>query len=716
MSMIQNRYPGKCSTCRQSVASQTGFVRNEAGRGWVTYCREHAPEQITAPVARPVVKRVLTAVGEVRTPYEPQNVPLIKSMPGARWDPDRKVWSVSMAEQDRPRLLELADRLGLEVDPAVRQVSVVETVALPEHLYGFQKTGVTWLARRECALLADDMGLGKTIQTLHALPVDARVIVVCPASLKYNWADEANRWRPDLSVAIGAGRDGMRAPGLGEILVINYDILPEWLLKSPEDRTPEEREQANELAGVILVCDEAHAVKNYKAKRSQKITALCGLVERVWFLTGTPLMNRPGDLYGILAAGGMARQVFGSWTRFLKLFGAVKDRWGGISWGAPDPIVPELLRRVMLRRVRTEVLPDLPTKTYQDITVNGLSTGLRKQLDAAWEEQGDYLTVTEGLPDFEEFSALRAALAQAKIPAMLELVESFEEQGVPLVVASAHRAPVEALGQRAGWATIMGGMAPEARQQVVRDFQAGKLKGVALTIAAGGVGLTLTQAHTMLFVDLDWTPALNAQCEDRICRIGQMANKCQIIRLMADHPLEKHIHKLIAVKVALIQGAVENELKAKQYQLASTLNSNDGPFESAAQYQERMERIARELEARERERQARAQQTPEEQQVARARERVGVILERERAKAGQALPVPSAAQAEQIQGAVRYLAGVCDGAIMRDGQGFNKADTGLGHVLALAGLDQPDALQAAWYIVRRYRRQVGEKFPLVFSR
>ncbi len=158
---------------------------------------------------------------------------------------------------------------------------------------------------------------------------------------------------------------------------------------------------------------------------------------------------------------------------------------------------------------------------------------------------------------FEMLSEMRAALATAKIPAVLDLVGQYEENEEPVVVFSDHVAPVEALAARDGWKAIYGGDAgPEYRQKVVEEFQAGKLKGVACTIKAAGVGITLTRANTIIFVDKHWTPALNEQAEDRLARIGQ-TRPVNVITLAADHPLDKRIAELLTIKQEMVKATIE---------------------------------------------------------------------------------------------------------------------------------------------------------------
>jgi hypothetical protein len=131
-----------------------------------------------------------------------------------------------------------------------------------------------------------------------------------------------------------------------------------------------------------------------------------------------------------------------------------------------------------------------------------------------------------------------------------------EDANEPIVVFSVHRAPIDHLGTRDGWATITGDTPAAARTEIEARFQRGELRGVAATIQAGGVAITLTRAHRAVFVDQDWTPALNAQAEDRICRIGQDRGVI-ITRIIADHALDRRIAQVLATKIEIIEGSVD---------------------------------------------------------------------------------------------------------------------------------------------------------------
>ena len=416
-----------------------------------------------------------------------------------------------------------------------------------QELYTFQKTGVAWLAPRCGALLADEMGLGKTIQALAALPPGARVLVVCPSAAKGTWRKEASKWRPEFRVSTLQGRGSARWPSENEIVVTNYDIADGFSSEVPAD--------------VTIICDEAHMLKNPDAKRTKALRATIALAlakgGRCWGLTGTPLLNRPQELWGVLMSLGLAQAAFGSSKNFRYLFDAKLGKWGTV-WGQPrQPEVKERLDRVMLRRRKAEVLPDLPTKSWE-LRECALDRPHAKALGKLEEVFAEWLAspASDELPAFEGFSSVRQTLAAGKVPAMLDIVSEFEANEEPLLVWSAHRAPIDALAKREGWAAITGDTSADERSRLETRFQAGELKGLGLTIQAGGVAITLTHASHALFVDRMWTPALNEQAEDREVRIGQK-NAVQIIDLVCDHPLDKRLHEVLMRKQALIRATLQ---------------------------------------------------------------------------------------------------------------------------------------------------------------
>ncbi len=412
-------------------------------------------------------------------------------------------------------------------------------------LYPFQQEGVLFLEQNPHAMLIDDMGLGKTVQALTALPHEARAIVVCPAVMKAAWAEELAKWRPDLTVVTSLTPAGQAVimPAKGEVVITNYERLPEGLPPG----------ELSALTQTTLIADEAHYLKNYKALRTQRFRKLAKHAERVWLLTGTPLLNKAPELWTVLQAAGLGQKAYGSYRHFCDLFGMTMEE-GYPVWRDPKPNAFEGLQRVSLRRTKAQVLPDLPAKTYRTHTV-GITATIAAACEEGWGEYWDHKDVPEVWATLGELVEARKLLAMRKYGAALALVGEYEANEQPLVVFSAHKKPIELLGQREGWAHITGDVSQEDRDQVVRDFQGGYLKGIALTIQAGGVGITLTNASHMLFIDTVWTPALNTQAEDRIHRISQR-NACTYTHLVADHDLDRMVHQVTTRKAALIDATV----------------------------------------------------------------------------------------------------------------------------------------------------------------
>jgi SNF2 family DNA or RNA helicase len=337
------------------------------------------------------------------------------------------------------------------------------------------------------------------------------------------------------------------APVPGEVAIVSYDSLPE----PSSGRIL----SGSNLRSATLILDEVHYVRNGAAIRSKRTRVLARSCGRVWALSGTPLVGKAEDLWGVLTSANLARDTFGSWDKFAALFREKKKApRGGVVLEDPTDEVRERLRTVMLRRLRADVLPDLPPKRYKIVACEA-SAELAGELDAveaAWVALG-----TDSLPPFEMLSRVRALMAKDRIPQMLELVKAHEaESADPLVVFSAHRDPIDALEGRAGWETITGDTPDGARAERVGRFQAGELRGLALTIQAGGVGINLSRGHDLLFVDRSYTPSENEQAEDRPARPGQTADSILVTCMVADHAVDRRLLEILGAKETLIASVV----------------------------------------------------------------------------------------------------------------------------------------------------------------
>lgn len=423
----------------------------------------------------------------------------------------------------------------------------------------YQIEGVLWLRSRTRALLADEMRLGKTAQALRALEPPA--MILGPASAKHVWAAECARWRPDLRVIVSEPGE-LRLPVGGSVAIGTYDSLP-----VPEERARGAWLVPFDLGPVTLVLDEVHLLKSASARRSGRARTLAAQCGRVWGLTGTPLPGRPPDLWGVLSACGLAREAFGSFEAFARLFGGrlrVLPPAGGRTrrfweWrdGPPSSTAIEAFSRVALRRLRRDVAPDMPARTHRDVRCE-LAPELAAELDRAdWPEGSE-------LPPLTMFSGVRARVAEARVQPLMDLVAPFEatwarevppEERIPVVVFSAHRNPIDALGSREGWGRITGEMPAELRRAVTDAFRAGLIHGVAATIGAGGVAIDLSRADHAIFVDRSFTPADNEQAEDRLAAVGK-TRPIHVDRLVSAHPLDLRVQEILDAKQGLIAGAV----------------------------------------------------------------------------------------------------------------------------------------------------------------
>jgi SNF2 family DNA or RNA helicase len=385
--------------------------------------------------------------------------------------------------------------------------------------------GARFLRAHDRCLLADEMGVGKTVQTLAAFERHVRAIVICPASVCLQWAAERAKWRPDLGASIGGA---LRRPEEGEMLIYSGDALPE----------PPRRSEVlvrGSMRGVTLVVDEAQMFKAASAERTQRLRRLARQVDRVWLLTGTPMLGIPTDLYGVLESGGL-EHVFESEEAFIALCGGqlVRGRGGeAYEWGDVSPAVRAALEPIMLRRTRKQVLPNLPERQYVDIPVPA-PPDFRQHKDAA---------------------QARRELAISRIPAALDWARHCASS-IPLLVFSVHREPVLAMAELEGAGVFTGTTPRDERARIVDAFQRGELRILAMTLDAGGTGLNLTAAGAELFIDRDFTPGVNEQAETRPLRTGQQHQSILIARMMCDHPLDRRREASLREKARLIAAVV----------------------------------------------------------------------------------------------------------------------------------------------------------------
>ncbi len=435
----------------------------------------------------------------------------------------------------------------------------------------YQRAAIAYGLARPHALFADEMGLGKTIEALglvNADPKAQRILIVCPASLKLNWARECEQWLVERGPVGVAGRT---YPEDAQVVIINYDILTKW--RSKLRRTWD-----------VLIVDECHYVKNKEAKRSKRLYAL--KARRKLFLTGTPILNRPIELWAFVSA--LDPEEFDSFWPFAKRYcKPCKNRYGWDFSGATrlDELHERLRSTIMVRRTKSQVLTDLPPKRRQVIELSSEQmAGLIAVETEAWEEHRSRLNElravgrSEGeLSDaqlqelragvnlaFGKLAELRQATALAKVPLVIEHVRNVLEDSGKIVVFAHHRAVIAELAEPFGDAavTLTGDDSVVARQASVDRFQTDDSCKVFIgSITAAGFGLTLTASAHVVFAELDWVPAYLTQAEDRTHRIGQK-DSVLVQHLVLQDSLDARMVGTLIKKQRVIDKVVDGSAQA----------------------------------------------------------------------------------------------------------------------------------------------------------
>jgi hypothetical protein len=456
-----------------------------------------------------------------------------------------------------PAASDVLERLRREHDAAIEDVRRSrahsgEPLAIEDRLGGelrpFQRAGVDYVLWSRRTFLADEQGLGKTVQALAALEADDAypAVVVCPASLKLNWKREIEHWLPHRSVTVVSGTGGTHEPA--DIVVLNYEIV-----HAHRTRLTLRRPKA-------LVLDESHYVKNPRAKRTQAVRRLAGGLAPdalKLLLTGTPVMNHPEELIAQLRIIGRLEE-FGSGARFARRFQGA---------GAEERIHWHLRRTCFVRRLKADVLPQLPAKRQVVVPV-----ALENEREYRLAEQDVIKWLREQPLDLGELEAkvaaalraerlaqlnvLRRVAARGKLGAAMAWIHDFLESDEPLVVFAGHREVQELLLERFPDAMhVLGRDSVDQREATVQAFQSGE--GPQLLVCAtrvAGQGITLTRASNVAFLDLEWTPAMHDQAEDRLHRIGQH-DAVTAWYLLAAETIDETMIELIARKRGIV-GAV----------------------------------------------------------------------------------------------------------------------------------------------------------------
>jgi len=466
-------------------------------------------------------------------------------------------------------------------------------------LYPFQKVAVAFAEMSEGrCLIGDEMGIGKTISAIGYAVIhpEARpVVVVCPANVKFNWRKELLKWLPDETVTVVSGVNDMRATHVkqmaldkgasdkqavtrkssieylesqgininthipdADFIVINYDLMAKYqdalIAKCPK----------------MTILDESHYIKNSGSKdkpvqRTQATLNLCQYSPKVLALSGTAISSRPKEFFNTLNL--MRPSLFPSfWDFAMRYCDPYNDGFGWNFDGASHTKeLNERTRDLCIRRLKSEVLPELPPKTRTFFPIH-LDKKTRSPYDFAQEEWDrkidDYYLNGESLPPgimLNMIGDLRHICGQIKVDYAADWINQYIGQtGKPIVVFTHHRDVLKRLAEKFKNArTISGDTPSKRRHEIVEDFQAGHISVLICNTVAAKEGITLTRADTVLFIEREWTPTDEEQAEDRVYRIGQESQHVHAVYLSCVGTIDEHFDRVVEEKRAVVKAVLD---------------------------------------------------------------------------------------------------------------------------------------------------------------
>lgn len=460
---------------------------------------------------------------------------------------------------------------GQDIQQAIKQSNGV-LPGLKVKLFPYQVDGVAFLASRGRALLADDMGLGKTLQAIAAsswLADNAeveRVLIVCPASLKHQWAREIAKFTGRDVQILHGGPDqrGVQYRANALFFIVNYELVLRDLSVISEQLKPD-----------LLILDEAQRIKNWRTKLASTVKMIPS--RYVFVLSGTPLENRLEDLYSLLQL--VDARVLGPLWRCLLDFHITDERGKVIGYRN----LSELRKRivpVLLRRDRSLVADQLPDRT--EVTLDIAMDDKQEELHGhALKAAGQLAQIAKRRPlTPSEHNRFLAALQQARMacnaaglvdketvgsPKLDELGRLLEElclQSNRKVVVFSQWAlmteMVETLvrGMGLGCVRLHGGVPSPKRGELMERFQNDDAVQVFISTDAGGTGLNLQAATALINLDMPWNPAILDQRIARIHRLGQK-HKVQIFILLAEDSYEQRVAQLVKGKRDLFDNVID---------------------------------------------------------------------------------------------------------------------------------------------------------------
>lgn len=425
--------------------------------------------------------------------------------------------------------------------------------AEPIQLRPYQVEGVKWLQNHPYKLLADDMGLGKTPQSIIAMNELGckTAVIICPASTKIMWARRIAQWGVSLGNVFIVEGGKAEIPPWADVIILNYDLLA-------KKRIRDQLRARGKVQGYdVVLFDEARALKTVNTKRTRASLdrhSFSRYAKRVFLLDGTPVPNRPIELYPVLSV--FAPEViapYNSYRAYGEYFCNGKESiFGFVAKGASN--IEELSQRLknskfFLRRTKEEVMDDLPEKVQTYIEI---------KLDLDCDTSNTHV------------ATLRREIGLAKVDSTTEYIEDNIEKIGKAVVFCYHTDVIKRLSSNLAECQpviVQGGQSANEKQEAIDRFISDEQCRVLIgQVIAGGSGIDglQTVCNHVIFAEIDWSPAAEDQAFDRINRIGQKESTVFVHYMVAQGTLDERIIKTQDKKRDVIETLFKKERKEKQ--------------------------------------------------------------------------------------------------------------------------------------------------------
>jgi len=569
------------------------------------------PQAVQSPIPKKEVLRQAVMVKydgsdlyaiKITFPFNRDDLQNVKTLEGRKYNGEHKFWTCPLTYDSvqflnewgfkmDPKLLEYSKEARVDV---TQLIEVEDITGLQMELFPYQSKGVAFVdAKKGRALIADSMGLGKTAQALAWLQKHPEVrpaLIIVPASLKLNWKREAHMWMDNPNTQVISGK--LKVPLVGEIIIINYDLLPNKTKKVLVMEKGFEVEKVIELKGTgwvdrlkdhnfkCAIFDEIHMLKSNKARRTKAAKKIIKSIPCVLGLSGTPIVNRPVEFYNIINM--IDPTLFPDYWKYAKRYCGAKHN--GFGWdfnGSSNTkeLHDILTSSIMLRRKKSEVLKELPDKIH---SFTPLSLDNIEEYHAAERDFIVWLKATRGKEAAEKASGaetltkmevLKQLAVKGKMKQAIDWIENFLENGEKLIVMATHKFVIdELMNTFKGAVKVDGSVSGPNRQLAVDKFQNDDATRLFVgNIKAAGVGLTLTAASTVAFLELPWTPGDLTQAADRAHRIGQK-NTVNIQYLLAQNTIEEEIAELLDEKRKVLDAVLDGEDSNESTLLVALMN------------------------------------------------------------------------------------------------------------------------------------------------